>query len=243
MVRMNDYYQNRRGLLIADTRTGATMLSHLLDSHPQIFCTRGEVLHSKDATRRLSASPSDAIGHALSMTGYQVNIAKMTYQQWLEVFDYKIDGLGIDFIIHLKRRNLLRAVLSNEVRKKNKLTHTHSYKTPAREAIEVDAVGVMWQVLAREQLQSSIVRKIAELDIRTMTIHSEYLTRNLFKLADGFKLSEIACDKLCQVADVPLRMMTTNTEPINPHSIGELVENHQALIDVFYNTSYEWMLG
>lgn len=116
-------------IVIAQKRAGGTMLTHLLSSHPEIFCDRGETMHQlsiwrKHAKRIDVGLLTYILGH---QEGYRASGFRCVYIQAMNVgvwnqlrkFDFKI--------IHLTRTNKIRQAASHAIQRMIRMKRIDEY--------------------------------------------------------------------------------------------------------------------
>lgn len=76
---MTDWWTPQPALLVADSRTGGTMLASALDSHPQIGFERGQILHKRSAWLAQGLTPDQCAAIAWSRPGYHAAGFRVVY--------------------------------------------------------------------------------------------------------------------------------------------------------------------
>lgn len=235
---MNNNYTSKPFLIIAMPRSGGTLLSHCLDSHPQIYCHRGEPLHKRDSFREY-LDQNDALRIATSMRGYEWSGAKITThyyrglggQLWLNSFFLDFEAK----IIFLYRQDLLRLIVSEAIRKLDKENglHAHAYEKRqlVRVELNIETIAIEYHTLnkRRQIIRDSLLPfNPLELSYEEMTENDEisHLSRNLVsKLTNFFEVAKYPLFSL---------LRKRNNFPLN-----EIILNYQEVIEVLKGLGYE----
>lgn len=238
------YYENKRFLIVAPTRSGGTMLSHAIDSHPDIFCHRGEPIHKNDAIWRAVGSPFASVNLALSMPGYSWTGCKVTYNQFYRMGVESLRPLRISAVIHLVRKNPIRRIVSEEVRLQDKAiglgTHTNAPRDMIQIALEPKHLAqeiqeyLMATYEVEKQIKSMRIAKTLDLSYETMTPYS-----NMERLPDS------VVRQLCNFFEVSyVQKMPVGVRKRNAYPLKDIVSNYDEILDYFttHHESYvEWL--
>jgi len=113
----------KRLLIIAHMRTGATFLTHCLDSHPDVYCARTEPLNRLSLWSKIE--PFDyRMDAVLAQVGYKVCGMKLTYGHVDDdVWQYARQNRCV--FIHHVRENVVRSEVSNTLRQQRKEGRTN----------------------------------------------------------------------------------------------------------------------
>ena len=239
----NKYYENTRFLIISPTRSGGTLLSHAIDSHPDIFCYRSEPLHRLDPIRMISKTPFIAIDTCLKMPGYEVSGCKLTYDQYKSIGEESIKALNVHKIIHLHRENALERIVSEAVRlqdKKNGL-RTHTREDRALQMVNLDPVQTLKKI---EKYHA---------DVFNMQKH----LRNVATGIGNDAYYEITYEKLCTYRNVIDRdlgfelqkflglsswqMLKYSIVKRNPYSLQSIITNYNELYGYMHEHAYKYL--
>lgn len=225
---MNNYYHPKRYLIIASIRSGGTLLSHALDSHPMIYCHRGEVVHGQNPIRKIAPSPIAALDAVLSFHGYGANIAKVTWEQFHNIKD-DLHKLNLDGVILLYRRNPLRVYVSEQVRLadiENNDTATHSFKSRNKTNVSINPET------ARNYILNYLVQlheKQPELDAmdNILTVSYEQLTLEYNQIPRSTGMA------LCKFVGVGYTRLHYDLAKRNPYDLSDLIINYQEVYNFF----------
>ncbi len=113
----------QRFVIFAQGRSGSTLLTELLNSHPRIFCA-DEILTWH---RRYPAVYAKAcsVGHRADIYGFKVKLYQLTDAQRMDQpgdFLRRMHGEGWS-VVHLHRRNVLRQALSAMIAERRDVYH------------------------------------------------------------------------------------------------------------------------
>jgi len=230
MSETRHHKQPKRGMIIASIRSGGTLLSSMLDSHPDVYCHRGEVLHRHNNLRTRVVSDKAAVEIAINMTGYQVSMCKLTWEQWLNAKSWR-NYLGLHYVIFLTRKNVLRVIVSNLIRRQDKAHDLapHTYTERSKRTVWVD--NPIDEIEQRLKLESD-----AKASLKYMPYHEvsyEALT------GDN---SALVYDALLDYLEVDHLPLTSKLVKRNPYPLHELIENYDEVAKALSGTVYSWML-
>jgi hypothetical protein len=220
---MTDYYHPKRYLIIASIRSGGTLLSHALDSHPMIYCHRGEPVHGQNPIRKIASSPIAALDAVLSFHGYSANVAKVTWEQFFILKD-ELHQLKLDGVILLYRDNPLRVIVSEKVRLADKVvgdTNTHSFDSRNKMQVRIDPNYTHLQI-------HNYLSKLAVFGIAIpTTIVDNILTVSYEQISTDFRhIPRSIGFKLCDFLNVGYRRLEYQTVQRNPYPLSELIINY-----------------
>jgi len=228
---MNDYYHPKKYLIIASIRSGGTLLSHALDSHPMIHAYRGECLHHDDPIRMAVHEPLDGLNAILSLYGYHSNIAKISWGQLISFFP-AIMRMQWDGIIGLKRNNPIRVFVSDQIRRQDKemLNIAHTFKERPKVLIKINPPAL-----------ANFVSDYQETDKKITGIINDLASNRLFlsyeQIEHGF--SDLVTHNLCRFLDVPTKQFDYHIIKRNPYQLSELIQNYNDLYHYFENNHPE----
>jgi len=222
--------QFKRFIVLARARTGSNMLMSILDSHPniragkrEIFC-RLEGRHYKDLlAKSFRKSPRHIKARGFKIFYYHPSDGPCD-DLWNDLV--KMEDL---YIIHLKRRNILRSVVSQEIAKKS----GHWERQSGQETDLKDKAVT----LTTEDLDAHFhrTREFEERgdemfkDHPMITVYYEDLADN----PDG------AFDEIMDFLGLPHGQPQTNLVKQNPESLKDLITNYDELESAFQETRWQ----
>lgn len=180
---MKDWWTPAPALLIADSRTGGTMLAHALDSHPQIGFERGQVLHKRSAWRAQLA-PDACAAIAWSRPGYHVAGFRVVYGEFDQLSDGvllrccpRILWLTRDPLTTVVSRLLLKAAQASPDAYAAGLHRYEDEPLAASEPLTLDGADVRSQVETVLQADGRIEARLARLALPVLRLRYETLTQ------------------------------------------------------------------
>lgn len=215
----------RSAIIIASWRCGGTFLSHCLSNHPDIFCTRGEVLHYRNVWRK-TAKPQNILRCIMNQPHYGASLAKITYNQAFkdEVWNYLLDQQP--YVIWLYRDNLLRQAVSLiqvKLYHKNLIEKpVHSLQVRKYAKIEIDPCKILDQIeyLAKANRMAKVrIKKFKSAIALTYAevVGGENKTANV--------LPSKTTKKVCEFLGVESRWMSCDLKRINPYPLRDMLKN------------------
>lgn len=225
-----------RVAIIAQRRSGSTMLCYGLSNHPEVHCARGEPLHRKSSWRWAfggAGTPwgrrvyQQIFGLALSQWGYQASVAKVNWGRGTEeVWDWlaTVDGPPVRGI-YLRRENLLREAVSEIIRCTTKVTTRPRVHEPDPDAEPLpmtagDVLGLM------AFLEAEDARATAVLDDRSIPYvaltYADLIGREGREVVS---ITREASHRLCDWLKVERRdLIVWPKRRVNPHPLARLVK-------------------
>lgn len=239
----NSYYEITRFLIIAPTRSGGTLLSHALDSHPDIYCHRDEPMHKNNPIWRICGTPFIALDTCLKMPGYEASGAKITYEQYKRIGMETVNALKPDKIIHLYRDNALERIASEYVRQADK---ENGLRTHTRESRDLQAVylhpGNTIKELKKYSEDVSHFRKhlkqlanafgknaYYEVTYEQLSMYHNIIDRDL-----GFELQR--CLGMSN-----LQMLKYSIVKRNPYPLQDIISNYDELYEYMHLNAYKYL--
>ncbi len=233
---MNNYYKPRRYLIIASIRSGGTLLSHALDSHPQIYAHRGEPVHSQDPLRKIASSAIESLNTSLSFYGYHANIAKITWSQFYELKEY-LPQLNLDGVILLYRNNPLRVLVSEYVRLtdfQNKM-NTHSFRRRDKVCVQIDPLKTVTSI-------KHYLIKLSDLSEYLPTVFENSFSLSYENLTLGFGcIPNLIGNAICDFIEVDYRQLCYQTVQRNPYDLQDLIINYEDIHNHFQKHCPEYL--
>ena len=220
----------RKFIVMTRTRTGSNMLVDMMNCHPRVR-TRGEKLERlggrSDWVALLSVFPPQkaSVAAAGSKIFYDHPFDDEAGTVWDRLA--RLDDL---YVVHLKRRNVLRTLLSAAIAHSNQqwLMKKPSWRVdPADKRIAIDAAELRsgfeetrrWQEMFAERLSGHPMIDVYYEDV----VASPYEE----------------CARIFSFLGLPPHPVKTRLLRQNPESLRELLENYAALKKEFAGTEWE----
>lgn len=222
----------RRCLLFAQGRTGSTLFGELLDSHPEMHFAH-EILRAKVPSVRLWVA-GERRRHPTLVYGFHVKIYQLTDVQgvadparWLR----RMADQGWR-VLSLRRRNVLRHVLSNLAINATGLTHDRLGQGPTR--LTVDPVElVRWM-----DIRSEVGRR--ETAALSGVNHEAFVYED--DLLDSANWPETMARAFSFIGLDPVPVGTT-LKRRNPGRLPDLIENYDEVAAAVASAGYAAFLN
>jgi hypothetical protein len=150
-----------------------------------------------------------------------------------------LDRLGCRHFMVLKRHNLLRKVISNQVMAVTEATHVkRSPDSPTR--VRLDP-----QCLKFDGTTSSLIGHLDRLDAYFATLDPLLENRPALRLTyedDIRQDPRVAAEKVCAFLGVDREPLDVHLARTNPFPIREMIENYDEVHRCLQGTRFEWML-
>jgi len=229
------------GLLVCHTRTGGTFLSHCLDSHPQVFCARVEVLHQGSVIGRTFPmhDPVDYLKPYLLEYGYRAAFVKVVQgreRQRRELLPFIADSGGR--VIHLTRRNVLNAAASNMLRYLGLATFTTGESE--RFTAHLDTVKLVEEMRWRLDLTADFRQRVRAAGVPVLDL--EYTGLVGHEGADVDRVLPDAAAAICDFLEVRRCSLVTELRQCNRWPLRETVENWDEVEEAVREAGFGWCI-
>lgn len=221
----NDY---KRFMILARSRTGSNLLASFLNSHPNVYIV-GEIfarLHGSDYRRALRKLFSKHPSYVKAV-GFKIF--------YYHPIDDAQSGLWDDltrasdlYVVHLKRRNVLRTLLSRKIVGKDDMWASRRERPDAADTrrVEFTADELRDGFLETENRQLEAEKRFRNHNV--VEIHYEDLA------ADPSRQFERVTNWL----GVPARVPKSSLRKQNPEKLSELIANYAELKSEFAGTAW-----
>lgn len=211
-----------RALLFGDGRVGSTLLTDLLDSHPDVRC-ENEILHIPVlrpvayAEARAAAAGTRAYGFKL--LGYQLrlNARRGDPRELLTRF---VDGGWR--IVHMKRENVLRQAVSALVSRYRKQWHSTKSEGALRGAMRIDVEDLRWMMDAIVRDTGVDAKNLGDLP-RAETIYER-------DLLDADR-HQATADRMFAFLGLPSAPVRTRWAKVTPKRLRDFVANYDEMAE------------
>jgi len=234
------------GIILTDYRTGGSFLSLCLDSHPLIFCQRGEPLARRSGLYRYfpDLAPEQVLQYIFRTEFCELAMCKVIYRQaGPKVWKYLAGQKGIK-VIHLVRRNELRAACSFLFQKavlQGKAEHPHPLHHFNRQPKQPKPIRLAPQAildLCRERIKArkAAYGQIDKHKLSTKVVYYEHMTEG----EEIEALPEALNDELCRFFDVPYYQMAAPfLHRVNAqYPLSELIANWRQVKALIQETEF-----
>lgn len=232
-------------LIVCGTRTGGNLLSSSLDSHPEIFCYRGEPLLGRSAVRQTFPDGNGEKWLHVYLAGdiWRAVGAKVVYGQARrhpDALTY-VQSRGGRFI-HLTRQDYLGAVVSVLMRKQAKKDRTlkipaHTVKPFSKPQVRIDP---------RQLLKGMQVRRKLEGDFRSnLRGRGPVFEVDYHDLTGGEEVEELpqeVAGRLCEFLGIAKHPLRTPLRKGNRWPLEEIVSNWGAVREAVEKSEFAGLL-
>ena len=251
LIRKNNYlnllkykipFPENKFVIYTRGRTGSTVLSDLLNCHPEIFCDVEifNFLYSKNIVSYpglyiRSCSKRAAINKK-STYGFKVKIAQLRYEHKYSSYEKILSDLNSDGwkFVYLKRDNFLRHKLSNIMSAQSQIFHimnSDSIKTPK---IRIDCNSLLEGIKFAEEVERTEKENLRNIPHLVLTYESDII--------DNSKHQETA-DKVFSYLNLKSSTVSTNYKRIIPDNLEDTILNYDEVINFFKDTEYSKYLN
>lgn len=230
-------YPDKKFLIYTRGRTGSTVLTELLNCHPEIFCdveifnflysgskVKYPELYIKSCSKRAS-------GHGKTVYGFKVKIAQLRYEHGYDNYDEVLRNLyeeGYKFI-YLRRDNYFRHKLSNIISAQTKIFHLKNGDSNNHVKVQVDCEQLMEGIQYGEIVNKTEAENLKGIDHITITYEED--------LIENSKHQETA-DKVFKYLGLNSVKVETGLKRIVPENLKEIISNYNEVYDYFKDTEY-----
>ena len=230
----------RPAIILAETRTGGTMLASCLSNHPDIFCVRGEPLLEGMAWK--SSLPGMTGAQILlcifTQLGYKIGMCKVTYDQFESV--RHIIWAMRPKVIHLVRGNVIRCCLS-QLATGTQDVCAHSTGEMNDAAFAVDAAQFVQRCRRHVERVEAMQAWIDKSGLESITVTYEDMVGGEGRSVDRMegKVSNEVCGFLG--VDYPV-ILKTRLRKVNPPRVRTMVMNWNELRSAIAKTEFTEMI-
>ena len=237
-------------------RCGSTVVSTLLDQHPDLYWAfelyepffkqwrvknaGAEVVGKMpaDAIDILRKSNRQAIHHSYGFEMKPYHFRLVDYEQ--EEFLQHLDTMGFTHYIIMDRKNRLRKIVSSIIAHQKGSYHNDS-ETRARLKtvyVSVDKVEIDFD-------SKPLLDYLRDYDRQFNELEFALKRKRLLKLTYEDDIQNdptIAYSRICEFLDIDRKSVSVNLSKTNPFLVRDMIENLEEVKEVLTGTPYEWML-
>ena len=234
----NDLTRNpTKFMIIAGVRSGGTLLAHSLDSHPLIFCARGEPIHAKSEWRYVGITQT--LDVLTNMTGYIASGLKVQNDQLnYSVIQTYLSENEIK-IIRLTRENILHQAISAEInklsREENLNVPQHSFDLvePFKVILEPRRLLQVCETLRVSNLTASLI--LRRLNLIPFALTYEQMTHGAVMIQE---IPYVLTGKLCEFLNTGRAQLHNYLYRIHSLPYSETILNWEELKEEISNSEY-----
>jgi hypothetical protein len=235
-------YPENKFVIYTRGRTGSTLLTELLNCHPDIYCdveifnflySEGIVkfpnLYIKNCSKRASS-------YKKSTYGFKVKIAQLRHEHKYDKFDNILTDLHSDGwkFIHLKRMNFLRHKLSNIVASSTNIFHINNSNSERPGKIKVNCNELIEGIKYSEKVEHEEEESLRKIP------HLKLIYEN--DILDNSKHQETA-DKVFNFLNVKSCSVKTELKRIVPENLEDSILNFEEVYTSLKGTKYSKYLN
>jgi LPS sulfotransferase NodH len=215
-------------VVLSRSRTGSTMLVSLLNHHDNIKCY-GEILNNGKSIKSIDDiyDKQPTFINALGFKVFYYHGAKEdSFSVWKELLNK--DNL---FIIHLKRKNILRTIVSRKIANKTDIWNSVECKTDLEnKKVTLNPKSVMESIRKTKRMVNWGDNLFHEKDM--LEVYYKSLVEKKEKVMEN----------IFAKLNVPESNVHSGTSRQNPEKLNNLIKNYNQVVEYFEETKFEWML-
>ncbi len=235
-------YPENKFVIYTRGRTGSTVLTELLNCHPDIYCDVEifNFLYSENTVRfpglYIKSCSKRASVYKKPVYGFKVKIAQLRHEHKYEDYEKILTDLHSDGwkFIHLKRLNFLKHKLSNIYASKTNIYHLKKTDDKKPQKIKVDCKELLEGIK-----YSEIVEKTEEENLKNIP-HLKLIYEN--DILDNSVHQETA-DKVFRFLGLNSCKVKTNLKRIVNEDLKESIINYDEIYSSLKDTKYSKYLS
>ena len=219
----------KRYILLSRPRTGSTMLNSMLRSHPNVHADVELFgrLNGRDINVILddvfTRYPSD-----IQAVGFKIHYKHPTDDKSGDIWK-KLVAMNDLYVIHLKRRNILRSMVSGRIA--NKLRCSNIRDPQERPDLDERRISLNKD----EVLKEFMATRNHEHRFSKMFAHKQ--TIEIF-YEDIITKPNNEYHRILELLNLPFSTPKARTRAMNPEKLSELIVNYTELKGIFENTKW-----
>ena len=242
LLRKSLPYPEKKFLVYTRGRTGSTVLSELLNCHPDIFCDVEifNYLYSdgiiKYPVPYINSCSKRASIHKKPVYGFKVKIAQLRYEHHYSNYEDILKRLyenGYKFI-YLKRVNFLRHKLSNFLITNSKIIHIRNGDKKKPDKIWVDCKLLLEGIKYSEGVEKTEEKNLKDIP-HLKLVYEEDLIDN--------SMHQKAADKVFSYLDLKSVKVNTGYKRIINDNLEDHIINYDEVYNYFKDTEYSKYLN
>jgi len=223
-------------------RTGSTVLTDLLNCHPDIFCDVEifNFMYSKGVVAfplsYIKSCSKRAALYKRSTYGLKVKIAQLRYEHKYSNYEKILSDLSSDGwkFIYLKRENFLRHKLSNILSAESKIFHLLNSDTVKPPKIRIDCNSLLEGIKFSEEVEKTEKENLRNIPHLTLIYENDII--------DNSKHQGTA-DKVFSYLGLKSCRVSTNYKRIISDNLEETIQNYDEVYSFFKDTKYSKYLN
>ncbi len=234
-------YPEKKFVIYTRGRTGSTVLSDLLNCHPDIFCDV-EIFNfiysnSKVAfpLKYIKSCSKRADLNGKSVYGFKVKIAQLRIEHGYKNYDkilFKLYEEGWKFI-HLKRENHIKHKLSNILAAETNIYHIKESDFQSDKKINVDCELLMASIKFSEEIETTEEENLRSIPHLKLIYEKD--------ISDNSKHQETA-NKVFRFLGLKEHPVKTEFKKVLPQDLKSILNNYDEVYNYFKGTKYSEFL-
>lgn len=242
LLKYNIPFPDNKFVIYTRGRTGSTVLTDLLNCHPEIFCDveifnflYSESKVSYPGLYIRSCSKRAAINNR-STYGFKVKIAQLRHEHKYSDYEKILSDLNSDGwkFVYLKRDNFLRHKLSNIMSAQSQIFHIMNSDSIKPPKIRIDCISLLEGIKFAEEVEKTEKENLRNIPHLTLTYESDII--------DNSKHQETA-DKVFRYLGLKSSRVSTNYKRIISDNLEDTIINYDEVYNFFINTEYSKYLN
>lgn len=239
-----DFKHQKKFIIFAHWRTGSTLLTQLLNSHPEIKCdtelfnfkrfniTNGSILLPHLFIRGNSLkSKNKTYGFDLKL--YQIKKSTIKYKNSPEILIDELNRRGWK-IIHLWRKNKLRQAVSNQIAHKRNKWHDTLDNPIKKTKINIDFDTLINEIEYDENIVS---------EEKEILKNFEHISINYEKDLLNQEKHQNTCNKIFRYLGLEIKPVQAKLRKISSNKLEEEIENYLEIAEKISSTSFSHYLN
>lgn len=219
-------------------RTGSTVLTELLNCHPEIFCDVEifNFLYCKSRVKfpkpYINSCSKRATASGKPVYGFKVKIAQLREEHLYSNYDEILKELSDEGwkFIHLKRVNFLRHKLSNLLASETQVYHLRKGDAPINTKIAVDFGKLLEGIVYGEKIERTEEENLKDIPHMTVIYETEIL--------DNSAHQETA-NRIFSYLGLKPHPVQTDLERITVDRLEDMISNYGEIESKLRGTPYE----
>lgn len=232
-------------------RCGSTVLSSVLNQHPNINCL-GEVFNPLMDTNELGKDVPDFDSFFSNLINHEpskIRILEVKFleSQHLSVYNMTLPNLinkfkeiGYDRFIILERTNYLKRMVSHCVGQETKIYHLKKDETPKLHRINMDVESIKVGVATNPFIEWLRIFKNEYIQLRSYMVAANFIE---LQFEEDIQVDvKKAYDKVCAFLNIESSIINIPYTRTNPFHVKDMLININEVESVLSNTEFLWML-
>lgn len=222
-------------------RTGSTVLTDLLNSHPDMFCDH-EIFNISDTKTKvkypflyISSCSKRASAHNKKVYGFKMKIEQLKnehdYKNIGDIIE-KLETIGWK-IIYLKRTNILNHTISGLLSNRSKIFHVKNGKDFKHQKISIDCRHLFDVMNYFEELERQEEESLKNVSYMTINYETDLLDNTAHQKT---------ADRIFGYIGIHSHPVNTTFRKIIPEDLKDVILNYEEMYDFVRETRFSKFL-